>query len=79
MADDKMPPALARMLIEGAREYYATPEGPQRAEVAVRYLHVIREHMRGKVRLMDVEALFATINKEGIGDGPRKPPPKRRR
>jgi len=79
MSADKMPPELARMLIEGAREYYAAPEGPQRAEVAVRYLHVIREHMRGKVRLMDVEALFAGINKEGIGGTPRKPPTRRKR
>jgi hypothetical protein len=54
----KLPPGLARRFAEDMRAYFAETNLIKRDEIAARQLHALKQHYAGKLRLMDVKAMF---------------------
>ena len=57
----ELPPAAARRFIEDMRAFHAEPNAIKQDEIATRQLHALKQHYRGKLRLFDVNELFAQM------------------
>ena len=56
-----LPPAVARAVVKDMEAYFAEDDRLKRDEIALRQLHVLREHQGPRektLRLSDVKAMF---------------------
>jgi hypothetical protein len=56
-----LPPAVARAFVEDMKAYFAEEDRRKRDEIALRQLHVLREHQGPREQalgLSDVKAMF---------------------
>ena len=54
----ELPPEVARRFVRDMRAYFAAPNSLKRDEIAANQLHALRQHYNGKLRLIDVIAMF---------------------
>jgi hypothetical protein len=70
-----LPPNIARAFVEDMRAYFAEEDRRKRDEIALRQLHVLREHQGPReqaLELSDVKAMFLHVRNHTNFPGSRR-------
>jgi len=70
-----LPPNIARAFVEDMRAYFAEEDRRKRDEIALRQLHVLREHQGPREQalgLSDVKAMFLHVRNHTNFPGSRR-------